>query len=661
MNDPYQLQKIVLKDNYNHLISQYTFEYNYSPYNHSVTSVGNNPIFKRTLSKIRKLDRNNVVSEITSFEYSDVLNNSYQGSGNICPTISYTSSVWGFSGILKKIISPSGGVVEYNFEVGDYYMDRSEPNYINSILANENFIDPEVQFYGPYSNIFYDTNQNINYSFTISGTNAKQIFIAFGVDQLYPLPPTWDTGATPYVDFLVRSSDQSIIYGTACGAYSTREFYLNPGTYTLQITGSGGKGTASFLSLNHIPLPFNNYHKEGIRIGSIRYYNSTADTNPLKTTKFYYEDFSSANSSSGYYVSPDIDANVSNYIVYKNVKVTNSDDDNGYTKYYYKIPQDYPKESYVVNGSNGSFWPYYNQVCSGLLEKKEVYNEQNKIVYSDFINYNFENIPSANDIFLSAGSFSKLAWLKKITDTSRTYFDNNHIIEESSETNFNVFNFETASTKKILDGNTVEQFFTYPESGYANFSNAHIINVPVIVESKTNGIVVSKTETKFDNINNTLPTSVLATNISDGTTKTTIKFDLYDEKGNILQFTSSAGIPTAIVYGYDKTQPIAKIEGATYAQVSPYIQAIIDASNADAQNPANESVFLTALDNFRKTTELKAFQITTISYDPLIGMTTHTPPNGIREIYQYDANNKLQKIVDMNGIILKEYKYNYKN
>jgi hypothetical protein len=140
-----------------------------------------------------------------------------------------------------------------------------------------------------------------------------------------------------------------------------------------------------------------------------------------------------------------------------------------------------------------------------------------------------------------------------------------------------------------------------------------------------------------------------------------MKFDLYDEKGNLLQFTSSVGIPTAIVYGYDKTQPIAKIEGATYAQVTPYIQAIVDASIADAQNPDNESALLTALDNFRKTAALKDFQITTITYDPLIGMTTTTAPNGIRAIYKYDANNRLQKIVDMNGVTLKEYQYNYKN
>jgi hypothetical protein len=218
--------------------------------------------------------------------------------------------------------------------------------------------------------------------------------------------------------------------------------------------------------------------------------------------------------------------------------------------------------------------------------------------------------------------------------------------------------------RKTNDDIITEKTFTYatPQGGgYTQLISNNIIGIPVAEETKDNGKTLSKSQTKFDNSSSTYPTSVLTTNISDGTTKTAMKFDLYDEKGNLLQFTTSVGIPTAIVYGYDKTQPIAKIEGATYAQVSPYIQSITDASNADAANPANEPALLTALDNFRKTSALQNFRITTYTYDPLIGMTTTTPSNGIREIYLYDADNRLMKIVDMNGVALKEYQYNYKN
>jgi hypothetical protein len=33
----------------------------------------------------------------------------------------------------------------------------------------------------------------------------------------------------------------------------------------------------------------------------------------------------------------------------------------------------------------------------------------------------------------------------------------------------------------------------------------------------------------------------------------------------------------------------------------------------------------------------------------------------LREVYIYDPANRLEKIVDVNGKVLKEFKYNYKN
>lgn len=658
-NDPYQVQKVMLKDNYNHTISQYTFDYSYYTYQYSQDIGNNNADYKRILSKVKKIDKNNTVSEITSFEYSD---DPQSGSGGeACPIMTGPYSPQGHRGVLKRVINPSGGVVEYNFEIGDYYKDRTDPAYVNTILANQTLIDTEVQYYGNFLNVGFDTNQTNIYTFTVPGNTLKRLYVTIGADELYPIPPTWETGTSPYVDYTIKYNDQSVVSWNSCGtgSLSKREYNLGPGTYTLQIGGSGGKGMVSFFGLTHIPQPFKNYVKSGIRIGNIKYYNSKIDTSPVKVTQFDYKSFTDNNASSGYIVLPDIDYNASHNIIYKNVKITNADDANGYTKYYYKIPDDYPKEPYVVDGFNTTFSPYYNFTSSGLLDKKEVYNAQNKLLVSEQIQYIFDNVPGVKDFSLPFGSYSKLAWLKKTTNTSKTYFENNQSIEESSETNFNVFNFEVASTKKVVDGNVMESFTTYPETGYPKLMESNIKSLPVMTEQKIDGELVSKTETKFDNTSSTLPTSMVMTNIAGMSKSSSI--DLYDEKGNAVQLTSPTGVSTSIVYGYDKTQPIARIEGATYAQISSWIQTIINASNADAQDSANENALLLALDNFRKQPALQNARITTYTYNPLIGATTVTPPNGIREIYQYDNQNRLVKIVDMNGATLKEYQYNYKN
>lgn len=148
------------------------------------------------------------------------------------------------------------------------------------------------------------------------------------------------------------------------------------------------------------------------------------------------------------------------------------------------------------------------------------------------------------------------------------------------------------------------------------------------------------------------------------TSTTQITYDTYDaNNGNLLQFSKNGEIPTSIIWGYNNTQPIAIVEGATYDQI-PYLTGsinIINASNNDALSipGASESALLSTLNNFRNHSTLKNFQITTITYDPLIGMRSLTPPNGITEFYEYDKG-RLKTIKNVNGQILKEFRYRYR-
>lgn len=125
-----------------------------------------------------------------------------------------------------------------------------------------------------------------------------------------------------------------------------------------------------------------------------------------------------------------------------------------------------------------------------------------------------------------------------------------------------------------------------------------------------------------------------------------------------------------ILYGYSNSLPIAEIEGATYNQVMQIFNLdpkstasftnldIVQKSNLDIDNSSEQSL-INALETFRKKTEFKDYQITTYTYNPLIGVTSITSPNGMKEFYKYNVQNKLEKILDADGNILKEYQYNY--
>ncbi|CAI8706293.1 hypothetical protein [Chryseobacterium sp. IT-36CA2] len=224
------------------------------------------------------------------------------------------------------------------------------------------------------------------------------------------------------------------------------------------------------------------------------------------------------------------------------------------------------------------------------------------------------------------------------------------------------------------DGKTISEDKKFAQSlNNTKLVNLNIVGIPLLAtNSQTIGTstkVLSKTEIVYPlTLPSTqtgslvLPTSILSYDLQN-IPSTEVLYDKYDSKGNLKQYTTKDGISTVIIWGYNQTQPIAKIEGAKLSDIQQsLIDSIINASNTDASTSANndEASFLSVLDSFRNS--LPNYQITTYTYDPLIGVRSITPPSGIREVYLYDSANRLMEIreKDKTGNLLKEFKYNYK-
>ena len=354
--------------------------------------------------------------------------------------------------------------------------------------------------------------------------------------------------------------------------------------------------------------------------------------------------------------------------------------ENVYSSYNITDMNNLPNEFYSFGSStytnpNGPFY-----ATSELMQAKKSYNAiYNNLVYTKTTNY----FPSGN-----------------IEDESYRYFDN--INQNLIATAHKVGN---GVTYPIID---IQKFY-YP-SDLQNGNPSTVTpaeqlqaddlldiyknNTPMLTQSYSGEIdpanisyiasskMTSQVKAVFSKDNNTsgmiMPTQVL-TAMGQNSFYEVGKFDRYDSKGNLLQ-TTKDGFSTTYLYGYNQLYPIAKIEGATYDQVmsalgvttptnSSYLSLdIVTKSNADIDE-STETNLITALDSFRKHVNLANYRVTTYTYNPLIGVTSVTPPSGMREVYIYEPiTNKLQEVKRMekdaggNDVYrtLKEYEYHYK-
>ena len=95
---------------------------------------------------------------------------------------------------------------------------------------------------------------------------------------------------------------------------------------------------------------------------------------------------------------------------------------------------------------------------------------------------------------------------------------------------------------------------------------------------------------------------------------------------------------------------------ATYSNGLDDLEILLaDINGLDTENKRNNwRNFNLALNS-----SLEEGQITTYTYDPLVGITSQTDPNGITTYYEYDALGRLQHIRDHEENIVQHYEYRY--
>lgn len=677
--DPYQLHTVVLKNKAGKVIQKYTLQSDDSGFTYTepllssctAEAVPDGFYDRRMLRSIQKYGTSTQF-EKTSFEYN---NSPFTGSNWTefkCHCLNGPDGPKFLNiGLLSTIKYPTGGQTRYEFEPNQYEFKKTnilDPWTISgdAYIRPYEFVDQDAQVLETVGNFNFDTHFTNTYTFNIptnpdDSEGGSYLMYCVDVTAYYTDSPVWDPGLTPYVDIELTSS--------VLGNDGNKKFM--PGANTFKVLGTGGGGTVTIKRIRYKSIPLPNYTTgNGVRIKKIEFLENGIPVD--SETRYYsYQQFDDNSKTSGY-LGPLKDAPV----VYKNVKETIGQN-KGYAKYYFGTLKDRPENQSPEGGLTNPV-SHYNILVNGLLDKKEVFDASNTRVTKEENIYELTStgFPYYLDDNSDSGVQVKNSIVTKQTNTTTSFVGQDTIsstIESTRETtDLNITGKKTITP----EGDILEENYTYPNPAAMRLFGAGIRDRVITTESKKNGATLSKTETRYDDTTHLYPTSVIGFLPDDLTQsfKNAVN-DIYDDKGNLVQYrafpnaadASTGGIPTTIIWGYNKTMPIAKIEGAKLSDIpAALITSIINASNEDADaTPTNEATketaLINALNTFRKDAALKNFVITAYTYDPMIGMTTTISPNGMMAKYKYDSFNRLQKVINNEGITVKEYQYNNKN
>ncbi|PWG81610.1 hypothetical protein [Pararcticibacter amylolyticus] len=209
-----------------------------------------------------------------------------------------------------------------------------------------------------------------------------------------------------------------------------------------------------------------------------------------------------------------------------------------------------------------------------------------------------------------------------------------------------------------------EFFYPFDQAGnsvYSTMVDSNILAPVVESRSYQNNQLLKTERTNYKNWGDNIISPVnQVLQAPNAVTDTLVKFLGYDKNGKLLSVSRHKGPKTNYVYSYNGKYPIAKIDNADYS----VIESLLGGSNAIEyfrikSNPSDSEItaFLAPLFNNAVSGR---FYVSKYTYKPMVGMTSETDSKGQTTYYEYDNFQRLWRIKDQNGKVLKEYNYHYK-
>ncbi len=325
------------------------------------------------------------------------------------------------------------------------------------------------------------------------------------------------------------------------------------------------------------------------------------------------------------------------------------------------------KIDYKYDGQSYSKVKKENYVRASAASKgyvDYVFQKQNFI--DDHINYTGINVGDYyKPVYHNSGSV--LLQRKRTT----LYLDNDSIIANESY-GYNEMNQRSKVTTIDSEGNDIVTDLTYPtldhtDADIRHLYSQHIIS-PVIEQITKKGssvIAASKVDydTNWSNCSYPLPSTTYKWSKSDLEYRLQEQILDYSANGNPLESVSRDGVHTCYIWAYNDRYPVVKVVNVTYSEVGTIESTILPNVNFETcTNPGSNTTHNSILKSFYSQVKEALpsdclFYIYT--YKPGVGISSETDSNGKTAYYLYDDSGRLIQVKDDNEDIIKRYKYNF--
>ncbi len=612
------------------------------------------------------------------------------------------------AGILEKLTHPTKGYTVFGYE----------GNTIGQ-LAFANDIAPRVQHSLVTVGVSDIQNSSeINKPFTISPGEIVQDF-AF-IDVTYPCDISQRTCGIQLE--LIKSDGSPVALATDSSVILPPGNYSIQGTITRDDSGNYPdfrvRVYGEKLDLGSLTTDGVNYEVGGLRVKNIKKYdtdtsyfeksyeylnwesdNTTSSSGGITSTPFFIE--RKAVFSNGTFATADIISSSSNnpmtttkssYVGYRNVTEYFGTKENNTGKKEYKFSFNLDDDSDIDR------FPFTPPVVlewlRGNLEQERTFKRESNgyTIVKETINQ-YKYLRNQNDIFKkevvgvkmgmrygfwsSKKYYTLSEWYTLEKTTTKDYFKGKEVVTAKELNYHDNANKHVFPVEEVISTNENEWYYNrskYPEdltsktAAEQKLVDYYRINTPIEkITTRKKGSspeeIVSKEyfDYKIWEGGKVLPEKIRAAK-ANTPLKDRVIYHKYDDKGNPLEVSLADGSRIMYIWGYNNTQPIVKIANASYtgipATATSLITQLQTASNTE-DTAGEELTMRNLFKDLREHIYFKNAEISGYTYDPLVGVTSMTDPEGYTMYYQYDALNRLQYTLDQEQYIAQQLRYNY--